>query len=250
MELDISHSIGQGVIVHKRTKDTKNFFKYKAPYLCINLHQSKKIHPFISFNRLNIFSIFFKQHGYRDKKKNLVTFIEDIASKHQIDYETVSFITIPSILGYSFNPISFYLFLDNKQSLKAILYEVKNTFGDQVHYLALGDFFNKNFKKSMYVSPFIEMDCNYKISVKLSEKSKFFCSINQFDNQDKQIFFASINLQLKPINTANVIVFSIANIFGSIKAILLIHYQAIKLWYKKSKFFKYSHGVKDNLYLD
>ena len=113
MELDISHSIGQGVIVHKRTKDTKNFFKYKAPYLCINLHQSKKIHPFISFNRLNIFSIFFKQHGYRDKKKNLVTFIEDIASKHQIDYETVSFITIPSILGYSFNPISFYLFLGN-----------------------------------------------------------------------------------------------------------------------------------------
>ena len=250
MELDISHSIGQGVIVHKRTKDTKNFFKYKAPYLCINLHQSKKIHPFISFNRLNIFSIFFKQHGYRDKKKNLVTFIEDIASKHQIDYETVSFITIPSILGYSFNPISFYLFLDNKQSLKAILYEVKNTFGDQVHYLSLGDFFNKKFKKNMYVSPFIEMDCNYKISVKLSEKRKFFCSINQFDNQDKQIFFASINLQLKPINTANVIFFSIANIFGSIKAIFLIHYQAIKLWYKKSKFFKYSHGVKDNLYLD
>jgi len=250
MELDISHSIGQGVIVHKRTKDTKNFFKYKAPYLCINLNQSKKIHPFISFNRLNIFSIFFKQHGYRDKKKNLVTFIEDIASKHQIDYETVSFITIPSILGYSFNPISFYLFLDNKQSLKAILYEVKNTFGDQVHYLSLGDFFNKNFKKNMYVSPFIEMDCNYKISVKLSEKSKFFCSINQFDNQGKQIFFASINLQLKPINTTNVIVFSITNIFGSIKAILLIHYQAIKLWYKKSKFFKYSHSVKDNLYLD
>jgi len=250
MELDISHSIGLGVIVHKRTKDTKNFFKYKAPYLCINLHQSKKIHPLISFNRFNIFSIFFKQHGYRDKKKNLVSFIEDIASKHQIDYETVSFITIPSILGYSFNPISFYLFLDNKQSLKAILYEVKNTFGDQVHYLSLGDFFNKNFKKNMYVSPFIEMDCNYKISVKLSEKRKFFCSINQFDNQDKQIFFASINLQLKPINTANVIVFSIANIFGSIKAIFLIHYQAIKLWYKKSKFFKYSHGVKDNLYLD
>ena len=102
----------------------------------------------------------------------------------------------------------------------------------------------------MYLSPFIELYCNYKISVKLSEKSKFFCSINQFDNQDKQIFFASINLQLKPINTANVIVFSIANIFGSIKAILLIHYQAIKLWYKKSKFFKYSHSVKDNLYLD
>jgi DUF1365 family protein len=250
MELDINHSIGQGVIVHKRTRDTKNFFKYKAPYLCINLHQSNRVHPLISFNRFNFFSIFFKQHGYRDKKKNLITFVESVADKHQIDYQTVSFITIPSILGYSFNPISFYLFLDNNQSLKAILYEVKNTFGDQVHYLSLGDFSNKNFKKNMYVSPFIEMDCNYKISVKISEKNKFFCSINQFDNQDKQIFFASINLQLKVINMTNVIVFSLTNIFGSIKAIMLIHYQALKLWYKKSKFFKYSNAVKDNLYLD
>lgn len=250
MELDINHSIGQGVIVHKRTRDTKNFFKYKAPYLCINLHQSNRVHPLISFNRFNVFSIFFKQHGYRDKKKNLITFVESVADKHQIDYQTVSFITIPSILGYSFNPISFYLFLDNNQSLKAILYEVKNTFGDQVHYLSLGDFSNKNFKKNMYVSPFIEMDCNYKISVKISENNKFFCSINQFDNQDKQIFFASINLQLKAINMTNVIVFSLTNIFGSIKAIMLIHYQALKLWYKKSKFFKYSNAVKDNLYLD
>ena len=50
MELDINHSIGQGVILHKRTRDTKNFFKYKAPYLCINLHQSNRVHPLISFN--------------------------------------------------------------------------------------------------------------------------------------------------------------------------------------------------------
>ena len=250
MELNINHSIGQGVIIHKRTRDTKNFFKYKAPYLCINLLKLNKIHPLISLNRFNFFSIFFKQHGYRDKNKNLLTFVKDISLKHQINYETVSFITIPSILGYSFNPISFYLFLDKQQSLKAILYEVKNTFGDQVHYLSLGDFSNKNFKKNMYVSPFIEMDCNYKISVKINEQSKFFCSINQFDKEDKQIFFASINLHLKPINKINVIFFALTNIFGSLKAITLIHYQAIKLWFKKSKFFKYSHRVKDNLYLD
>ena len=71
----------------------------------------------------------------------------------------------------------------------------------------------------MYVSPFIEMDCHYKISVKISEKNKFFCSINQFDNQDKQIFFASINLQLNAINMTNVIVFSLPNIYPKLLAI-------------------------------
>ena len=155
-----------------------------------------------------------------------------------------------SNLGYSFNPISFYLFLNDKNELVAILYEVKNTHGDQVHYLSLGDFSNKKFKKNMYVSPFIEMDCYYKISVKLKDTSNFFCSINQFDNKNKQIFFASVSLDLKRILFLNVFYFFILNIFGSLKAIILIHFQALKLFIKKSKLFKYSHRIKDNLYLD
>ena len=71
MELNNYHCIGQGKIIHKRTKDTENFFQYKAPYLCINLNQTQKIHPLISLNRFNFFSIFYKQHGYRDKNKTL-----------------------------------------------------------------------------------------------------------------------------------------------------------------------------------
>ena len=250
MELNTNHCIGEGIIIHKRTRDTKNFFQYKAPYLCLNLHGSKIVHPIISYNRFNLFSIFFKQHGHRNKNQSLKNFVSEIASKHNINFETVSFITIPSILGYSFNPISFYLFLNQNKKLEAILYEVKNTFGDQVHYLSLGDFSNKYFKKNMYVSPFIEMDCYYKISVKINNPDNFFCSINQFDNQDKQIFYASISLKLKKITFFNVIIFFVFNIFGSIRAISLIHYQALKLWLKKSKFFKYSQRVKDNLYLD
>ena len=250
MELNLNHSIGIGKIIHKRTRDTENFFQYNAPYLCINLNQTQKIHPLISLNRFNCFSIFYKQHGYRDKRKDLKTFTNDIAKKYNITFDRVSFISIPSTLGYSFNPISFYLFLNIKHELVAILYEVKNTFGDQVHYLSLGDFSNKQFKKNMYVSPFIEMESYYKISVKLKDKSKFFCAINQFDINDKQIFYASINLDLNKIYFFNVVKFFMINLLGSIKTITLIHYQALKLFIKKSKFFKYSQRIKDNLYLD
>lgn len=250
MELNKHHCIGQGKIIHKRNKDTKNFFDYSAPYVCLNLNQTKKIHSLLSINKFNCLSIFNKQHGYRDKNKNLLNFSQDIANKYNIKFNRISFISIPSILGYSFNPISFYLFLNDKDELVAILYEVKNTFGDQVHYLSLGDFSNKKFQKNMYVSPFIGMDCYYKISVKLKNKYNFLCSINQFDSKNNQIFYASIDLTLKKIRSFNVLIFFISNIFGSIKAISLIHYQALKLFCKKSKFFKYSNRVKDNLYLD
>ena len=250
MELDLHHGIGQGKIIHKRTRDTQNFFEYNAPYVCLNLNQTQKIHPLISLNRFNCFSIFYKQHGYRDRNKNLLNFTKNIANKYNIKFNRVSFISIPSTLGYSFNPISFYLFLDSKNELVAILYEVKNTFGDQVHYLSLGDFSNKKFKKNMYVSPFIEMECYYKISVKIKNKSNFFCAINQFNNKDRQIFYASISLDLSEIQFLNVCKFFTLNLLGSIKAILLIHFQALKLFLKKSKFFKYSHRIKDKLYLD
>ena len=250
MELNKYHCIGNGKIIHKRTRDTKNFFHYNAPYLCLNLNRTKKIHPLISLNRFNFFSIFYKQHGYRDKNKNLLCFAYDIAAKYNIKFDRVSFISIPSTLGYSFNPISFYLYLNTENKLVAIIYEVKNTFGDQVHYLSLGDFSNKKFKKNMYVSPFIEMDCHYKISVRLKDSFNFFCAINQFDKENKQIFYASIDLELKKIKSLNVFIFLFLNILGSIKTIALIHYQAVKLFMKKSKFFKYSHRIKDKLYLD
>ena len=250
MELISSHCFGTGKIIHKRTRDTKNFFQYNAPYLSINLSKALKIHPFISINKFNLFSIFYKQHGFRDKKKNLYDFAKKVAEKYNITFDSIQFICIPSIIGYSFNPISFYLYLDNQNKVKSIIYEVKNTFGDQVHYLTLDKFEDKEFKKNMYVSPFIEMDCTYKISSKNKRKNHFFCNINQFNLKHEQIFYASIDLNLKEITFFNFILFFILNMFGSIKTITLIHYQAIKLLLKKSKFFKYSNRIKDNLYLD
>ena len=250
MELTPNHSIGQGHIIHKRTRDTQNFFQYKAPYLCVNLNDPHSLPWFISLNKLNCLSIFYRQHGYREKQTSLFKFATDLAKKYQIDFHQVNFITIPSFLGYSFNPISFYLYLDHHNQLVSILYEVKNTFGDQVHYLSLKDFDQKQFKKNMYVSPFIEMDCTYKITVKIPNPHQFQCFINQYNKEKDQIFYASIDLPLAPLTKAQGFLFFLTNIFGSLKAIALIHVQALKLFFKKSHFFKYSKRIKDKLYLD
>ena len=250
MELTPIHSFGKGHIIHKRTRDTQNFFQYKAPYLSINLNDSHSLPWFISFNKFNCLSIFYRQHGYRQKQKSLLQFATDLAKKYQIDFHQVNLITIPSFFGYSFNPISFYLYLDNKNQLVSILYEVKNTFGDQVHYLSLKDFNQKRFKKNMYVSPFIQMDCTYKITVKIPDPQQFQCFINQYDKDENQIFYASIDLPLTKLTSSKGFLFFFGNIFGSLKAITLIHAQAIKLFLKKSHFFKYSQRIKDKLYLD
>ena len=246
MELTPNHSIGQGHIIHKRTRDTQNFFQYKAPYLCVNLNDPHSLPWFISLNKLNCLSIFYRQHGYREKQTSLFKFATDLAKKYQIDFHQVNFITIPSFLGYSFNPISFYLYLDHHNQLVSILYEVKNTFGDQVHYLSLKDFDQKQFKKNMYVSPFIEMDCAYKITVKIPNPHRFQCFINQYNKEKDQIFYASIDLPLAPLTKAQGFLFFLTNIFGSLKAIALIHVQALKLFLKKATSLNIPNASKIN----
>ena len=250
MELITGHSFGQGLIIHKRTRDTENFFQYQAPYLCLDLNEQNSLPFFLSWNKFNFLSIYYRQHGYRKEQTSLLQFATDLAEKYQIHFERVHFITIPSFLGYSFNPISFYLYLDKNSQLISILYEVKNTFGDQVHYLSLKDFTKKKFKKNMYVSPFIEMDCTYEITVKLPQPNRFQCFINQFNQQGKQIFYASVDLSLSKLTRKKGLLFFVGNIFESFRAIFLIHFQALKLFLKKSHFFKYSQRIKDKLYLD
>ena len=69
MELIPSHCFGIGKIIHKRTRDTDNFFQYNAPYLSINLSNTINIHPFISLNRFNLFSIFYNSTDLEIKKR-------------------------------------------------------------------------------------------------------------------------------------------------------------------------------------
>jgi hypothetical protein len=247
MELISENSSGVAKIIHSRNKDTKNYFSYKAPYLFLNLKNKSQLSKIFSYNKFNIFSISNLDHGYRDKNKSLLCFVEDMANKFSIKYSDILFMSIPRILGYAFNPISFYIYLDKEGSLVAIIYEVKNTFGDQIHYLDMGNFSNKSFKKNMYVSPFIEMDCRYEISFEAKLKHHLLCKIQQYDNSEKSIFFASLEIGLKPLTKDGLIRFFLNNFYGSFKVILLIHYQAVKLFFKKSKFYQHMKNPKNEV---
>ena len=127
-------------------------------------------------------------------------------------------LSIPKIIGYAFNPISFYLYLDKSQKLIAAIYEVKNTHGDQIHYLDFNDFKNKKFKKNMYVSPFIEMESHYEISLNIKNCNYFKCNIQQFDLNLKNIFFASLEVQLNSMNEKSLLSFFIKNIFSTFRS--------------------------------
>lgn len=79
---------------------------------------------------------------------------------------------MPRFLGYVFNPLSIYYCYDRQERLYAIVYEVKNTFGEQHPYVFLMDHgpakpgrFHHSCRKNFYVSPFIQGDAEYRFSL-------------------------------------------------------------------------------------
>ena len=93
---------------------------------------------FFSFNKFNLISFFEKDHGNRDGT-SLVNWVKNYLKKNQIETENIKIklLCYPRIFGYVFNPLSVFFVYDKNEKLVSILYEVKNTFGEQHTYCLL-----------------------------------------------------------------------------------------------------------------
>ena len=164
----MTSAIYNGTVIHKRFKPKLHFFKYKVFSLLIELSDlnilDKNI-SFFSYNKFNLISFFDKDHGERDGT-SLVEWVRKNLKDNKIEYKNIKIklLCYPRILGYVFNPLSVFYIYDNNEKLISILYEVKNTFGEQHTYIFKVDNNNllqHNCEKKFHVSPFIEMNCSY-----------------------------------------------------------------------------------------
>lgn len=81
----------------------------------------------------------------------------------------ITFIATPRVLGYQFNPASFYLCRDPEGLMRVIVIEVHNTHGERRLYTLRPERTGKAWvdamDKDFYVSPFIDMDAHYTVRV-------------------------------------------------------------------------------------
>ena len=135
----MTSAIYNGTVIHKRFKPKLHFFKYKVFSLLIDLSELNILDTkitFFSYNRFNLISFFDKDHGNRDGT-SLVEWVKKNLKENKINHENIKIklLCYPRILGYVFNPLSVFYVYNNKEELISILYEVKNTFGEQHTYI-------------------------------------------------------------------------------------------------------------------
>ena len=242
-----------GSVIHKRFKPKIQSFNYKVFSMLIDLSEiyllNKNLKIF-SYNKFNIISFFNKDHGPRDGS-SLKNWVVNNLKKNNIETNDIQIkiLCYPRIFGYVFNPLSVFYVYDKNLVLISILYEVKNTFGEQHTYIFKtkkeNNLIQHVCKKKFHVSPFIQMNCVYFFRL-LKPGNKISVIIDVQDLEGK-ILYASQDGIKSELNNNNLIKSYLKHPLMTFKIIMAIHYEALKLWIKGIKFIKKGIKIRNNV---
>lgn len=246
-------SLQPGSVYHHRVFPYDHRFKYKTSSILINLEELENLNKLFLFsvNSLNLFSFFYKDHGYRNKNINPKNFIlENIKKKFndKKNYSVYLYCT-PSFLGYVFNPISIYLCKNYNNEIKYICYEVKNTHHEQhCYFIRIKKKLKKIYSeldKEFYVSPFLQMDLKYKFNL-FNNKYNFLLNVDVY-KKNQLILKTGISSKTATLSSFSLFCNLIKNFFYAQKVMILIHYQAIKIFNKQKSFFSKPRKKNDTI---
>ncbi|KAJ8903420.1 hypothetical protein NDN08_004528 [Rhodosorus marinus] len=159
-------------------------------------------------------------------------------------------------LGFCFNPVSFYYVFDERgERVEAIVMEVGNIPWLEQHlYTAVrSDGASQECSATMvefgeqckdfHVSPFIKMeDIVYKWNFN-DPSEKLLVNISLQD-KGANFFYADLKLQRRPFTAAQMIKQLVLRPVYTVKVVLAIHYEAIKLYRKELEFVPHPDGTE------
>jgi len=247
----MNSNIYNGYVTHTRFKPVKHFLKYKTFSLFIDLDElellDKKFKIF-SFNKFNIFSFHNKDHGERNGK-SLKEWVLYNLKKFKIgkNINRIKLLCYPRIFGYVFNPLSIFYCYENN-ILKAVFYEVKNTFNEQHTYIfKIKDDKNiqQSCKKKFYVSPFMDKKTFYNFELK-PPGDKLSVLIKQTD-KNGLILTAVQTGERKNFSSKQLIINFFKYPLMTLKIISAIHFEALLLWKKGAIYRGREKKIKNNL---
>lgn len=240
-------SILDATVYHKRHTPVVYKFAHKVIFLVLNLQQINNLPKtrFFSINKFNIFSLSWNRYGFRDftdPKDYIINLLAEFKLP-QRSIKKIYLITMPKVLGYVFNPVSFWLCFDEADSLYIVLAEVNNTFGERYGYLCYNQDHSpilSNSKicktKLFHVSPFCKVMGSYEFRFNITSDN-----INieiDYCINNSPIITTSINGINKNFNDFNFLKYFLIYPFMTFKVVWLIHYHAFRLWLKKVAYYK------------
>ena len=243
--------IYNGIVTHNRFKPVKHSLKYNTFSLFLDLDELEKLHKDIkifSFNKFNLFSFYNKDHGPRDGS-SLKKWVLKNLKKFNINsnISNIKLLCYPRIFGYVFNPLSIFFCYDTER-LRAIFYEVKNTFNEQHTYVFKvidHEKIEQKCKKKFYVSPFMNMNTYYNFRL-LNPNKKLSVFIKQTDDKGAILTAAQVG-DKKEFSLKQLLINFFKYPLMTIKIITSIHFEAFLLWRKGAIYRGRNKKILNNL---
>ena len=228
-------------VMHRRSRPKAYEFVYRVFNIVLDIDripETASRRRLFSHNRFNLFSFRDRDHGPRDGTALRPWIEAQLAAAGMPEAAAnVRLLCMPRVLGYGFDPLSVWYCCDAAGTLRAVLYEVKNTFGDQHGYLMPGAESgptDHEFDKIFHVSPLIGMNARYRIRT-ASPDEKLAVSIRESD-EDGEFLVATLTGDRRDMTDRALLRQFLRVPFMSLKVIAAIHWQAIRLMLRGVKY--------------
>lgn len=246
--------------MHARFVPKGHGFAYRIFLFGIDLDELDALHErlrFFSRGRRNLYSFrdgdFLPTHegapagqakGDQETRSgaNLKARVQAYLGEQGIDLAggRVMLITLPRVLGYLFNPVSFYFCYDRRGEPVAALAEVTNTFREVKPYVLgpeckhAGGFARRT-PKYFYVSPFSDVDVVFDFQLQ-PPNERLAVQIDDYAN-GKRTLTSTVTGQRLLLTDARLAWFTLKYPVITLKIIGLIHWHAFRLWCKRVPWF-------------
>lgn len=244
--MSLNSSLYRCTVMHNRLAPKPHRFNYRVFMFYIDLDEvdmlAKKFR-LISHNKFNFFNFKDNEHlqlpaGKPDTTKGVKKHIIDYLAQHGIAYTggKIMLLTNLNVLGYNFNPVSFYFVYDEQGEILCSIAEVSNTFREMKPYLLSKDLlkdgrFHLNTTKYFYVSPFIDHDTNFDFNIGVPG-DKLNIRIDDYKNGEC-FFISTLTGNCEALTNKKLLWYSFRFPLLTLRIMGLILWNALLLWIKK-----------------
>lgn len=235
-------------VMHHRLHPREHRFEYQLFYLALDLDEIDQVASQVwgfSRNRWNLYEFRDRDHltlpgkDGGSVKDHVLAWISQQGL--ELPSETrITLVTLPRVLGYIFNPVSFYFCEDRAGATQCVVVQVGNTFREMKPYLIREPerpgFFHLVTPKHFYVSPFSELDLAFDFKVRVLDEQM---EIHIDDRKgDALVLLSALIGKRREFTTGRLAWLTLKFPFVTLKVIFLIHWQAFRLWWKGLPFHK------------